>query len=221
MTFIVSMEHHGFSFANDKTETLTNKTISGAANTFSNIAVSSISDFEPPFSYVIYKDGSTYYAKSKNFTNYSNADARTLFNNVADYLNTNSIKGRILIRSGQYDFSNVSNSVTAYSNQQWVGESREGTILNNLSTTFPIFRRVGTTVSNFSIQNMTLQATAPASSSFVYTSGTIDCYFYNNYYHFIGTPGAGFLTFYDTTTSDNVPCMSRTASMKACPLGGI
>ena len=91
------------------------------------------------YSYIIYKQGSTYYAKSKNLTNYSNTNCRLMLQTITDAIPTNgSLK--LFFKNGTYDIDNQSttngwiiaettNGPTKFVHVE--GESRDGVILRN------------------------------------------------------------------------------------------
>lgn len=101
-----------------------------------------VSTFRIPASYLIYKTGSTYYARNGQTSaiDYSGTDAATVMNDAAATLRTAG-GGRIFVRAGQYDITSI---LDLCSRVYWVGEGPGnagnggviygGTYLNNQMT---------------------------------------------------------------------------------------
>ena len=149
--------------ANDKTETLTNKTFSGSVNTISNIPVSAI-DAQNAYSYIVYKEGSTYYAKSKSHTNLSNADFVTLIQAAIYALSTgagNTGGGKIFLKKGLYPQSttpiHIGNTDYPGSHVVIEGEDKYNTIIQGQTNNIDIFQLwCHTTFRNFTMDGNNL-----------------------------------------------------------------
>ena len=92
-----------------------------------------------PASYIIYKDGTTYYAQNgqTGVNDYSGTDASTVIQSAINALGTNG--GKIFIKAGTYT---LSTSIIFQKNQTIVGEGVDVTILKmgTVVTNKPIFK---------------------------------------------------------------------------------
>ena len=122
------------------TQTLTNKTMSGATNTFSAIPMSALAATHLVSSYLIYKESTTYYAiNNTDNTVTSNSNFRILMSAITDAIPTNGSL-HLFFKNGTYDIDNAStqrgwiigeitNGATKYVHCE--GESRDGVIFRN------------------------------------------------------------------------------------------
>jgi hypothetical protein len=149
-----------------------------------------------PFSYVIYKEGSTYYAKSKNLTDYSSTNANTVLKAVGVALQTAG-GGLAYLKDGEYIIPDQEAPIDNIENTVWIGESRDKTIIRGQNTLYPPFYRIGTgNVPTWSLYNLTIQMENDQSA--IYLGGSKDCVFENCRFKRTVTPSvASFIVFFD------------------------
>ena len=165
-------------------------------NEFTNNGTSWLQTDPSAYSYIIYKQGTTYYAKSKNLTNYSGTNAQTVIRSAMLAMGAAG-GGTAFIRNGEYIFPNSGTPLDAIENTHWVGESRDQTILRNQHASYGVFHRIGLgAVPTFSVRNLTVQTETDAAA--VYIGGSKDCVFENCRFKRTIVPSVwSFITFFD------------------------
>ena len=163
---------------------------------------------ENPYSYLIRKNGSYYEAinGSTGVITYGGEDNAggadgTLHHAVVQpaFTATGVAGGGVVFwKNGAYTNTVPIIQVT---NVHGVGESREGVVITNTSATDPIFRKVGATLSNLGLHNMSLKTNTGAVGTW-HSAGTTDLSFTNCRFE-ATTAIAGFIVFLDTTSGDN------------------
>lgn len=163
---------------------------------------------EKPYSYLIRVNGSYYeaingstgviaYGGEDNAGSVDGTLAKDVFQAAITATGTAG-GGVVFVKNGAYT---ITNSIVQVSNVDVVGESRDGVVLTNTHAVQGIFRKVGATLSNLGLNNMSLK-TNTGSVGLWHSSGTTDLRFINCRFE-ATTAIAGFIVFLDTTSGDN------------------
>jgi hypothetical protein len=153
---------------------------------------------EPPYTYIIYRDGANTVAYSKNLTNYSSTNANTVFKAVGTAMQ-NAGGGMAFIKNGEYIIPDGESPVDQIENTVWVGEDRDKVIIRHQNTLsgYGFIHRIGLgNVPTIKMYNMTLQT--ETNSQVLYLGGSKDSVFYNCVFKRTITPSVEtFTTFFD------------------------
>lgn len=117
-----------------------------------SIGGGSASSYTLPYTYTIYKTGSTYYSEKYDGTLYSSTNA----SKVVDYAVGNITDGSVFLRSGSYNLSTMSSYIqTAGKNLEIVGENWDSTVL--IDSRSGDTRTIGATASASPTGNLTIR----------------------------------------------------------------